>query len=127
VAILTRFLSGRGRPGTTTLVLGAGLVVNVAANLVLVPQLGINGAALASSISYSVTAVLTLAVFLRVSGRGLRETLILRRSDVAAAASAGAALLRRMRRRPGAGAPAVPANAEAAMLIVAEHDPGVEE
>jgi O-antigen/teichoic acid export membrane protein len=127
VAILTRFLSGRGRPGSTTLILCAGLVVNVASNLLLVPELGINGAALASSISYSVTAVLTLAVFMHVSGRGLRETLVLRRSDIAAARAALARLGHRARGRPTVEDGNRPADDEAAKLIVAEHDPGAED
>jgi O-antigen/teichoic acid export membrane protein len=127
VAILTRFLSGRGRPGTTTLILGTGLAVNVVANLILVPRLGINGAALASSISYSITALLTLAVFLRVSGRGLLETLVLRPSDLAAAIAAVGTLRRRGRGRPVIAEADIAASDEAAKLIVAEHDPGVED
>jgi O-antigen/teichoic acid export membrane protein len=127
VAILTRYLSGRGRPGTSTLILAAGLATNVLANLNLVPRLGINGAALASSISYTATAVLTLVVFQRVSGRGLAETLILRRSDlvVGAAALRRLALVlsgRRVRRQVG-----LTRSETAAELIVAEHDLGVEE
>jgi O-antigen/teichoic acid export membrane protein len=88
VAILTRYLSGRGRPGTTTLILIMGLAINVAANVALIPSLGINGAAVASSISYGLTALLTLAVFVRVSGCGLAETLLVRPADIRAVAVA---------------------------------------
>ncbi|MGI8533496.1 MAG: polysaccharide biosynthesis C-terminal domain-containing protein, partial [Candidatus Limnocylindrales bacterium] len=59
-----------------------GLALNIGANLVAIPLAGIAGAAIASSISYSVTAVLTLIVFRRISGRGFAETLIVRRGDV---------------------------------------------
>jgi O-antigen/teichoic acid export membrane protein len=130
VAILSRYLSGRGRPGTTTLILVSGLATNVIANLLLVPRLGINGAALASSISYILTAALTLSAFVRVSGRGLRETLVLRGSDMRAAGqtlrAARAWLLRG--RVSGAGVP-VPDDAAAdaaADLIVREVEPGDE-
>jgi O-antigen/teichoic acid export membrane protein len=85
VAVLSKYITGRGRPGTGTLVLLAGLVTNVVANLVLIPRFGIEGAAASSSISYILTAGLTLAVFLRISGRGLAETLFLRPGDVVAA------------------------------------------
>ena len=44
----------------------------------LIPAYGIRGAAAASSLSYIVTAALTLIVFHRLSDRGLRETLIIR-------------------------------------------------
>ena len=49
----------------------------------LIPALGIIGAAISSSISYWVTAVLIVAVFRRLSGRSLAETLVLRPRDIA--------------------------------------------
>jgi O-antigen/teichoic acid export membrane protein len=84
VAVLSRYIVGRGRPGIGTFVLVTGLALNVVSNLLLVPRYGINGAAASSSISYGLTAVLTLAVFRRLSGRGIAETLIIRRSDLLA-------------------------------------------
>jgi O-antigen/teichoic acid export membrane protein len=126
VAILTRYLSGRGRPGTTTLILLAGLAVNGVANLVLIPRLGINGAALASSLSYGVTAVLSLTAFVRVSGLGIAETLILRRSDVLAGVAAATGLRTMLRTRRVTGSISAEPSAEAAALIVSEHDPGAE-
>lgn len=85
VAILSRYISGRGRPGMGTLVLLVGLATNVAVNLIVIPTYGIEGAAAASSISYGLTAVLTLAVFHRLSGRGYLETLVVRPADIRAA------------------------------------------
>jgi O-antigen/teichoic acid export membrane protein len=128
VAILSRYLTGRGRPGTGTLVLLLGLGTNVAANLVLVPRFGINGAAAASSLSYGLTALVILVVFLRVSGRGPAETLVVRRSDLAAAWAVGRAFAGRLvpgRRIRGAG-PAVDVSPEAADLVIGEHAPGEE-
>ena len=75
-----------------------GLAVNVAANLVLVPRLGINGAAISSSISYGLTALITLFVFRRLAGRGWLETLVIRRTDVRAA---GRAVVKAAGRGPG--------------------------
>jgi O-antigen/teichoic acid export membrane protein len=132
VAILTRYLSGRGRPGTTTLILLAGLAANVVANLALVPRLGINGAALSSSLSYGLTALLALVAFMRVSGRGLVETLVIRPTDIAAGVATARALLaggprgRGMAPQPAATAAELAAETEAAELIVAEHEPGAE-
>lgn len=84
VAVLSRYLTGLGRPGLATAIMLAGLAINLVANAVLIPSAGISGAAASSSISYGVTAVLTMAAFRRVSGRGLVETLVLRPHDVTA-------------------------------------------
>jgi len=126
VAVLSRYITGRGRPGTGTLILLSGLVVNVALNLALIPRYGIDGAAAASSISYLVTAVLTLVVFHRLSGRGWAETLVIRRSDLIAlmgAMRAGVARIRGQRRGPLIGLRGGP---DAAAQIIDEHDPGEE-
>ncbi len=92
VAVLSRYVVGRGHPGTATLVMVGGLAVNIASNLLLIPVLGIRGAAASSSISYTVTAIAMLLVFRHLSGRGLAETLLIRPSDIRLA-------LRSMRRR----------------------------
>ena len=127
VAVLSRYLSGRGRPGTGTLILLLGLAANIVANLVLVPRLGILGAAVASSLSYGLTALVMLAVFIRVSGRGLAETLIVRRSDVVSAWAVVQAVLRRVsgRRRLSA-EDEVSVAPPAADIILGEHGPGEE-
>jgi O-antigen/teichoic acid export membrane protein len=127
VAILSRYLTGRGRPGIGTLVLLLGLGTNIAANLVLVPRFGINGAAAASSLSYCLTAVVILAVFVRVSGRSPAETLLLRRSDIAAAwAVAGSFARRATGGRRAAPGPAVEVSPAAADIVIGEHPPGEE-
>ena len=69
-------------------------------NLILIPRYGINGAAASSSISYVLTAVLTLVVFRRLSGRGWVETLVIRRTRPRGAAAArAAAVVGRLRGR----------------------------
>ncbi len=101
VAILSQYVVGRGSPGAYTVVLLLGLATNLAANLVLIPALGIIGAAVASSLSYGLTALLTVAIFRRISGQGLRETLLLTRADLAAGAAAVVAVRARLlRTRP---------------------------
>ena len=84
VALLSNYVIARGAPGRTTAALVTGLVINLAANSVLIPSLGMNGAALASTISYTATAVLILLLFRAISGQGLRDTVILKRTDVTA-------------------------------------------
>ena len=82
VAVLSQPLIAWGAPGRVTAVLSAGLVVNLSANAVLIPGWGINGAAAASTISYSLTAVLMLGLYTRLAGQSVRQTLVMRRSDV---------------------------------------------
>jgi O-antigen/teichoic acid export membrane protein len=124
VAILSRYIVGRGRPGTGTIILVVGLGANVACNLVLIPRFGINGAAASSSISYIITAIITLAVFRRLSGRGVLETLVLRRSDLDALGRAGRAALDRLRGRRTGPLVGLRGGAEAAELFIAERQPG---
>jgi O-antigen/teichoic acid export membrane protein len=81
VMVLENPIIAWGAPGRLTAVLVVGLIVNLAANLVLIPQFGMNGAALASTISYSVTAALVLVLYRVLSGKGMRETLVVRRAD----------------------------------------------
>ncbi len=82
VAVLTHPLIAWGAPGRVTAVLVAGLAINLAANALLIPQLGMNGAALAATVSYIATAALTLLLYRRLSGHGLATTLLIRRSDI---------------------------------------------
>lgn len=68
-----------------------------------------------------------LAVFIRLSGRGVAETLIVRRSDVAAAFEVVRALYRRMSgRRRSAAEDDVSVAEPAADIIIGEHPPGEE-
>jgi O-antigen/teichoic acid export membrane protein len=125
VAVLSRYIVGRGRPGTGTIILVAGLVANISANLLLVPRFGINGAAAASSLSYGFTALLTLAVFRRLSGRGIVETLVVRPSDLRALRSSISSVRNRLRGR-STEAIAVPGGDTAAEFVMDEHEPGEE-
>lgn len=82
VALLSNPIIAWGAPGRLTAVLVGGLIANLTANLLLIPEFGMNGAALASTISYTATAALVLGLYQLLSGQGWRETLIVRRSDV---------------------------------------------
>jgi O-antigen/teichoic acid export membrane protein len=80
--VLGSALSGRGRPLPVTLGAGVGFVANVALNLVWIPQYGIVGAALASSVSYTLVAVMVMVAYLRITGSRLSEVLLLKREDL---------------------------------------------
>ena len=126
VAVLSRFVVGRGRPGTSTLIMGAGLAVNIVANLLLVPRVGIVGAAVASSISYAITALLMLGVFLHLTGLGWRETLVIRASDIRGAARVGLAMVDRVRGRRTGPVVGVRGGDAAAEIVIGEREPGEE-
>lgn len=79
--ILGSHLQGIGRPGTVSWISGISLTLNLALNIVLIPVYGISGAALASSVSYSIRSVVTLYMFSRLSGYSLSQSLLPRKED----------------------------------------------
>lgn len=89
------YVSGRGQPERVTWAALWGLVVNVAVNLVLIPRLGVAGAALASSVSYTVVAVIVLRGFSAISGLRARDALVPTGAD---ARRIGRTLLAQVRR-----------------------------
>jgi Na+-driven multidrug efflux pump len=106
--------------------MGAGLAVNIVANLLLVPRVGIVGAAVASSISYAITALLMLGVFLHLTGLGWRETLVIRASDIRGAARVGLAMVDRVRGRRTGPVVGVRGGDTAAEIVIGEREPGEE-
>jgi len=80
--VLSNELTGRGKPMINTLIAGASLTVNVPLNLLLIPRMGIAGAAVASTVSYSVSAVVTLVIFMVISGNSWSDTLIIKHGDL---------------------------------------------
>jgi O-antigen/teichoic acid export membrane protein len=80
--VLASYIAGSGYPQYNTLVGGAALGVTVIGNLSFVPRWGINGAALASTLSYVATTLGSLYFYRRLSGRSVRTTLIPTRQDL---------------------------------------------
>lgn len=79
--VISSYLSGIGKPTYSTYV-GAGTVIlTVILDLLLIPRFGISGAAVASSIVYTLTAATYIWILRRESGAGLLETLVVRPSD----------------------------------------------
>jgi O-antigen/teichoic acid export membrane protein len=66
--VLSGYISGLGRPEPVGIIAMVALGVNLVVNVVLIPPLGIAGAALASMISYSLHATLTVWLASRLSG-----------------------------------------------------------
>jgi O-antigen/teichoic acid export membrane protein len=62
--LVTAYLFGTGRPGLNSLATGAGLAVTVLLDLLLIPRLGVLGAAVASTLAYLTTDCALLLSFL---------------------------------------------------------------
>jgi O-antigen/teichoic acid export membrane protein len=75
-------LLGKDRPGSISLMMGLGALLNLALNLLLIPAYGIVGAAAASSIAYLAVTVALLVMYCRLSHVPLWQTLIILPSDV---------------------------------------------
>ena len=67
--VLASYVGGLGIPLRVALASGSALGVNIVANLLLIPQLGMMGAALASLVSYTLNATLLLTIASRLSRR----------------------------------------------------------
>ncbi|MCU9527068.1 oligosaccharide flippase family protein [Pseudomonas mosselii] len=82
-SILRLDLLGKNRPGTVSLLMGAGAALNLVLNVALIPTWGIVGAAAASSIAYLAVTVAMLVLYCRLSGVPLGQTLIILPADLA--------------------------------------------
>jgi O-antigen/teichoic acid export membrane protein len=79
--VVSSYLSGIGKPIYSTYVAAGTVTLTVALDLLLIPRYGISGAAAASSIVYTCTAVAMVWIFKVESGASLLETLVVRPDD----------------------------------------------
>lgn len=98
------YITGIGRPGVNSYISVGSFAVNIIANLILIPLFGIVGAAAASLLSYSFSALLLTAIASRFAGTSVAEFWIVRVSDLRFTIATSVGILRRLRSR----APAVP-------------------
>ena len=80
--ILSSDLAGSGRPGVNAQLGSATLVVNVLLNAIWIPSFGIEGAALASSVSYSLSLLLRLIAYQRIYDVAAFRSITPRPSDL---------------------------------------------
>jgi Na+-driven multidrug efflux pump len=103
--VLGNEIAGRGKPQINTIASAVALAVHIPLNLVLVPRIGIAGAALAMSVAYTVTAVMLLIYFRRISGSSLVNSVLVRPGDFKLYGQIISAVWRRLsgvRERPAA-------------------------
>jgi len=89
-----------GKPWISLALAGSSLAVSIVASLLIIPRVGFIGGAWATLISYSVTAVASTVLFLRLSEATPRELFVVRRMDL----EAYPRLARRLATRRGPGA-----------------------
>jgi len=81
--VVSSYITGKGHPEYGVPAAMVSLVANVAANLYLIPRLGILGASLASTISYTLMSFVLVMIFLKMSGARWLDMLVMRQSDFA--------------------------------------------
>ena len=80
--VLAAYIAGIGKPRLNLIVSGISLIVTIGLDLALIPKLNIVGAAIASTVSYSLSALLLIVFFIRETGASVREVLLPTSDDV---------------------------------------------
>ncbi len=80
-SVLCAYINGRGKPQITLYISLIGLSVNIILDILLIPFWGIEGAALATTISYIISSSIVLFVFLRMSNNRFIDTVFVKLRD----------------------------------------------
>ena len=94
--VVSGYISGIGRPGVTSYVNISAFVLNIVANIVLIPRLGIVGASAASLLSYSFSSILFTAIAARFTGTPFIQFWVPRLDDIRFLARTSVGILRRI-------------------------------
>ncbi len=81
--VLSKYLSGVGRPALAARASGYSLIATILLDLLCIPLWGLIGAAIATTLSYGVHAAVCTQAFRRLTGAPLPEILLPRRDDIA--------------------------------------------
>lgn len=95
--VLIPYLNGTNRPGVFSVATAVSVLVNLVSLVVLLPRIGVNGAAWAMTFGYWANGLILCAAFLRFSGMSVLEAFGPRYSDI----EVWADLWNRARRRLG--------------------------
>jgi len=79
--VINMDLSGKGKPWVSLKAMIPALIINIVLNIIFIPNHGAVGAAIASSISYSIAAILFIYFYSRETRIPLSEIIRYRRSD----------------------------------------------
>ncbi len=79
--ILANDLYGRGKPELNIYISLISLILNIILNILWIPKFGINGAALATSISYTFSFITIIIIYSKISENNLFNTIFLQKTD----------------------------------------------
>lgn len=96
--VASAFFLGRSAPGRNVLASGVGLFVTVVLDLIMIPVYGMAGAAIASTVSYAATSLVSLALVRRSTGVGFAELMVPTSRDIAQVFASTREVLRRSSR-----------------------------
>lgn len=82
VRVLYNDLAGRGRPEVGSGITGMGLIMTIGLDFILIPKVGIIGAAIASTVSYSTSALVTLILFRKITNIPIKQLVVPIREDI---------------------------------------------
>jgi O-antigen/teichoic acid export membrane protein len=74
-ALSAYFTNHTGRPMISAVLAALSLMINITVSVILIPLLGAMGGALATSLSYLITVIVSLSLFSRISGIALHDLL----------------------------------------------------
>lgn len=80
--VLASDLAGRGKPHYGTFSASAGLILTIIFDFLLIPTIGITGAGIASSLSYGLSSMVLLYLYVRLSGNTVSSVLLIQSSDL---------------------------------------------
>ncbi len=80
--VLASDIGGRGQPWVNTTHAAWAVAVNVGANLLLIPRYGVYGAAVATTLSYTLVAIVKVRAYSRIAGVKEHRTWLLTRQDL---------------------------------------------
>lgn len=79
--VMNMDLAGKGKPSVSLMAMFPGLVINVVCNLYLIPAYGANGAAISSTISYTILALLFLHFYSKEVNIPVKTIITYKKSD----------------------------------------------
>ncbi|TLS38493.1 flippase [Pseudalkalibacillus caeni] len=81
--ILSNDIAARGKPELNMYVSFFNVPFNVVLNVILIPQIGVSGAAIATSVTYIISFIIKIAIFKKVTGEDYANFLFIQKSDFA--------------------------------------------
>jgi stage V sporulation protein B len=80
--ILSNYLAGIGKVEKNIVASSVGCLVTVVLDLLLIPRIGINGASIATSISYILSTAVTVYYYVKITKSSLKELFMLNKDDI---------------------------------------------